>query len=180
MNKLKKVVNAASAGRMDCIENNEAGLSLLSGEAVFHDAHNYEYKMYKVVRGNKTILKTVLTAKKGEWTEAEKAAIDNLDQLLALPKAKGLPEPLKSVVCGQFYFYDRCYYYPDTSPFVLYIESEQWAAEEIEALNSQINKYDLKPWIKMPAKQKDPIDVSEGEPVITVYCGLSGRFNFIE
>lgn len=100
MNKLKKDVDAASAGRMDYKENNESGLSLLSGEAVFHDAHNYEYKMYKVVRGNKTILKTVLTAKKGEWTEAEKAAIDNLNQLLALPKSMCkvvLKDPLDNI-----------------------------------------------------------------------------------
>lgn len=140
----------------------------------FYYADTYQYKLYRILRGNEELVETVLAAKEGKWLEAEKAAMDKLDRLLALPKAKDLPEPLRSIVRDQ--------YFCETG--MLFIESdkefrEQWSVEKVRELSAQIDRYGLKPYIEMPEKPEDAFEIPEGEPVISVYCGLSGRFNFI-
>ena len=150
------------------------GISLIPDNQDFYYGDAHEYKQYTLMRGNEELVKTVLAAKEGKWLEAEKEAMVNLNQLLSLPKAKDLPEPLKSLVYDQY-----C-----CESGMLFIESdekfrEQWSIEKVSDLSEQIEKYGLKSYIEMPANPKDVFEIPEGEPTITVYCGLSGKFNFI-
>lgn len=151
------------------------GISLIPDNHDFYCGDAHEYKLYKILEGSKEIVRTVLAARGGNWLETEKEAMTNLDQLLNLPKAEELPEPLKSLVYDQFY----CEY------GMLFIENdeefrEHWSIEKVRELSEQVDKYNLNNYIEMPAKPKDAFEVPEGEPVITAYCGLSGNFNFID
>lgn len=151
------------------------GISLVPDHDInFYYADTYQYKLYRIFRGNEELVETVLAAKEGKWLEAEKAAMDNLDQLLTLPKAKDLPEPLRSIVHDQYFCETGMLFIENDEEF-----REHWPIEKIRELNVQIDEYDLKPYIEMPEKPEDAFEIPEGEPVITVYCGLSGRFNFI-
>ena len=73
------------------------GISLIPDGQDFYYGDTHEYKQYMLMKGNEGVVKTILAAKKGNWLEAEKEAMGNLDRLLNLPKAKDLPEPLKSL-----------------------------------------------------------------------------------
>lgn len=150
------------------------GISLIPDNYDFYCGDAHEYKLYNILSGVKEIVRTVLAAKGGNWLEAEKEAMTNLDRLLNLPNAEELPEPLKTLVYHQFY----CEY------GMLFIENdeefrEHWSIEKVRELSEQVDKYNLNNYIEMPAKPEDAFEIPEGEPVITAYCGLSGNFNFI-
>ena len=152
----------------------ENGISLISDEQDFYHRDAHEYKQYLLMKGNEGVARTILAAKEGNWLEAEKEAMRNLDWLLNLPKAKDLPEPLKSLVYDQY-----CCEYG-----MLFIENdeefrEQWPMEKLTDLSDQVEKYGLESYIEIPEKPEDVFEIPEGEPAITVYCGLSGNFNFI-
>lgn len=151
------------------------GISLIPDNHDFYCGDAHEYKLYKILEGGKEIVRTVLAARGGNWLEAEKEAMTNLDRLLNLPKAEELPEPLKTLVYDQFY----CEY------GMIFVEMdeefrERWSIEKIRELSEQVDKYNLNNYIEMPEKPEDAFEIQEGEPVITAYCGLSGNFNFID
>lgn len=154
-------------------ENLKNGISLIPMDEDFYLNDVYQYKLYLIKKGDEKLAKIVLWTKEGEWLKAEKNVMDNLDRFLDLPKAKDLPEPLRSLVFDQYF----CEY------GMLFIENdeeflEHWSIEKVEALSRQIDRYGLQNYIEMPARPEDAFEIPDGEPVITAYCGLSGNFNF--
>ena len=151
------------------------GISLVpDNNSSFYYADTYQYKLYRIFQGNEELVETVLSAKDGNWLEAEKDAMDNLDRLMVLPKAKDLPEPLKSLVYDQYYCESGMLFIENDEEF-----RKKWSADDLKKLSAQIDEFGIRDYIDMPARPEDAFEIPEGEPVITVYCGLSGRFNFI-
>lgn len=150
------------------------GISLVPMDEDFYPGDPYHYKLYKIRKGNETLAITVLRAKEGEWMKSEKEAMDTLDRILTLPKVEELPEPLKTLVYGQYFCESGMLFIENDEDFL-----EQWSIEKIGTLSEQINRYGLQDYIEMPEKPEDAFNIPDGEPVITAYCGLSGNFNFV-
>ena len=90
-----------------------------------------------------------------------------LDDLLTLPLASSLPEPLRTVVKEQ----ERSTY------GMLFYDNEKgfpFTREELELLDKQIDQYHLGDLIEI-----NP-DAREGDPIITYYMSLCTCFNFLE
>ena len=134
------------------------------------------YVSYKVYRNDKLLVHSVVTVTEAVDPElcAEKRIRENMTQILSLPHADTLPEPLKRIANAQF----------ASTSGMLFLENDEdfradWTENDLRELSAQIDEYGLELYIEMPADTKDAFEVEEGEPVITVYCGLAEKFNFI-
>lgn len=97
-----------------------------------------------------------------------------MTDILSLPHVKDLPEPLRSIVYEQY----------NTTYGMLFIENDAefrkvWDKKKLSSLSSQISCYNLDSYIVMPKDLEDAFQIEEGEAVITAYCGLSSKFNFV-
>lgn len=143
----------------------------------FFGPDNLTYLSYHILQEGKTILESVTyTDEIGNDAKllVEKKVMEKLDTILTLPLARNLPEPLRSVV------YDQT----ATDSGMLFIENddefaENWDEKKLSDLSSQIDLYGLNTYIDMPKDPKDAFQIEKGEPVITAYCGLATKFNFI-
>lgn len=166
----KLVKYGVPANDFDDLEN---GIYLVPVDEDFYPGDPYHYKLYEIRKGNETLVTTVLWAKEGEWLKTEKEVMDNLNQILNLPKAKGLPEPLRTLVYDQYFCESGMLFIENDEDF-----HEQWSFEKVRDLREQVDQYGLQNYIEMPEKPEVAFEIPEGEPVITAYCGLSENFNF--
>lgn len=136
------------------------------------------YCLFEIRRGDKLIAKSVeyVNCNVPAITKflAEKKIEENLTDILSLPHAKDLPEPLRSIVYEQY----------NTTYGMLFIENDAefrkaWNKKKLSSLSSQISYYNLDSYIVMPKDPEDASQIEEGEAVITAYCGLSSKFNFV-
>ena len=136
------------------------------------------YCLFEIRRGDKLIAKSVeyVNCNVPAITKflAEKKIEENLTDILSLPHAKDLPEPLRSIVYEQY----------NTTYGMLFIENDAefrkvWDKKKLSSLSSQISCYNLDSYIVMPKDPEDASQIEEGEAVITAYCGLSSKFNFV-
>lgn len=134
------------------------------------------YVSYKVYQDDKLLVYSVVTVTEEADPElcAEKRIKENMIQILSLPHADTLPEPLKRIVNAQFASTSGMLFLENDEDF-----HEDWTEDELRKLSAQIDQYGLKLYIEMPADPKDAFEIEKGEPVITVYCGLAEKFNFI-
>ena len=136
------------------------------------------YCLFEIRRGDEQIVKSVEYVGQNGPTvsifSAEKKIEENLTDILSLPHVKDLPEPLRSIVYEQY----------NTTYGMLFIENDaefrkSWNKEKLGALSNQISSYNLDPYIVMPKDPEDAFQIENGEAVITAYCGLSSKFNFV-
>lgn len=138
------------------------------------DEHSYQ--LYYILQNGRKILESVTYTEidRDARLLAEKKITENLETVLNLPLARNLPEPLRTVV------YDQS----ETDSGMLFIENdmdfvENWDEKKLSDLASQIDIYGLNAYIEMPKDPKDAFQIEKGEPVITAYCGLATKFNFV-
>ncbi len=137
---------------------------------------NTSYVSYTVYQGDKLLVYSVVTVESESYPElsAEKKVEENLLEILSLPHADALPDPLQRIVYAQFETYSGMLFLENDEDF-----REEWTEENLKVLGEQIDKFGLEKYIEMPKDPKDVFAVEEGEPAITVYCGLPEKFNFI-
>ena len=137
---------------------------------------NTNYVSYAVYRGDKLLVNSVVTVEAESCPElsAEKKVEENLQEILSLPHADALPDPLKRIVYAQFETYSGMLFLENDEEF-----RENWTEEDLKVLGEQIDKFGLEKYIEMSKDPKDVFAVEEGESAITVYCGLPEKFNFI-
>ena len=144
----------------------------------FFEDNLLSYCLYEIRRGDEQITKSVTYVNGSVPAIAkfltEKKIEENLTDILSLPHAKELPEPLRSIVYEQY----------NTTYGMLFIENDAefrkaWNKKKLSSLSSQISHYNLDMYITMPKDPEDAFKIEEGEAVITAYCGLSSKFNFI-
>lgn len=136
------------------------------------------YCMFEIRKGENQIVKSIeyVNCSVPAITKflAEKKIEENLLDILSLPCAKDLPDPLRSIVYEQY----------NTTYGMLFIENDaefrkSWNKEKLGALSNQISSYNLDTYIVMPKDPEDAFQIENGEAVITAYCGLSSKFNFV-
>lgn len=144
----------------------------------FYEDDLLSYCLFEIRRGDVQIVKSVEYVGQNEPTvsifSAEKKIEENLTDILSLPHVKDLPEPLRSIVYEQY----------NTTYGMLFIENDaefrkSWNKEKLGALSNQISSYNLDTYIVMPKDPEDAFQIENGEAVITAYCGLSSKFNFV-
>ena len=142
----------------------------------FFDSDEHNYQSYYILQNGQKILESVTYTEidRDARLLAEKKITENLDAVLNLPLARNLPEPLRTVVYAQ----------AETDSGMLFIENNKdfaknWNEKKVSDLSSQIDIYELNAYIEMPKDPKDVFQIEKGEPVITVYCGLATKFNFV-
>lgn len=144
----------------------------------FFDDDLLNYCLFEIRRGDEQIVRSIeyVNCSVPAITKflAEKEIEENLLDILSLPCAKDLPDPLRSIVYEQY----------NTTYGMLFIENDaefrkSWNKEKLGALSNQISSYNLDTYIVMPKDPEDAFQIEEGEAVITAYCGLSCKFNFV-
>lgn len=144
----------------------------------FFEDELLNYCLFEIRRGDEQIVKSVeyVNCSVPAITKflAEKKIEENLLDILSLPCAKDLPDPLRSIVYEQY----------NTTYGMLFIENDaefrkSWNKEKLGALSNQISSYNLDTYIVMPKDSEDAFQIENGEAVITAYCGLSSKFNFV-
>ena len=144
----------------------------------FFEDDLFSYCLFEIRRGDKQIVKSVEYVERNAPTisifSAEKKVEENLTDILSLPHVRGLPEPLRSIVYEQY----------NTTYGMLFIENDAefrkaWDKKKLRSLSNQISCYNLDSYIVMPKDPEVAFQIEEGEAVITAYCGLSCKFNFI-
>ena len=135
----------------------------------FFSADETVYLPYQIERKGTVLVKGIIPTEGGTYgiLQAEKAVTEQMESILARPSITALPDPLQRVVRAQ----------ADTDSGMLFLEQDEgWDREQLKALQEQVAAYGLEPYLEV---ETDPDTLPEGEPVITVYCGLAEQFNLL-
>lgn len=142
----------------------------------FENCGEDRYVGFRLYKGGNLAAQSVLRVNNDPLAEllAEKEIELHIDDILALPLYDKLPQPLKRIVNEQH----------DTTYGMLFIEKDEdffsdWTKKEYETLSDQVQALGLSSYIEMPQDWEDIPSIPEGEPVLTAYCGLATKFNFI-
>lgn len=142
----------------------------------FENCGEDRYIGFRVHKDGNLVAQSVLRVNNDPLAEllAEKEIELHIDDILALPHYNKLPQPLKRIVNEQH----------DTTYGMLFIDKDEdffsdWTKKEYESLIGQVQALGLSSYIEMPQEWDGIPGIQDGEPVITAYCGLAAKFNFI-